>query len=330
MLVMALDEDQAASLLKHMSDNSLAKLRRAAQSLDVAELGVEEKVEAMRGFMTKRSKGNAFLGDPDDRFRKALAKAKGEAGLRRIYAEDEDGEPSEGGGMAPSAFLRSLPDEQFASALAQESPRCAAVILAEVPGSKAGRVLSLMDEEAREPVVGRMLATEKVAAEIAADVVAGFQRKLEESGASDGVNPEERRAQELAGIISALDKGAQDRVLGQVAERDPELADRVERLMFAFSDLPKVNDRSMQELARGVDPTQLALALKGAPAAIRSYFLDHMSERARERVTEESEMAGRVPMSTVELAREEVMKVARQMYRDGDLVLQMKDEQYVE
>jgi flagellar motor switch protein FliG len=55
-----------------------------------------------------------------------------------------------------------------------------------------------------------------------------------------------------------------------------------------------------------------------------------MSQRARERVEEEREMAGRVPVSEVETARDEIMKVARRMYRDGDLVVEMGDEQYVE
>ena len=55
-----------------------------------------------------------------------------------------------------------------------------------------------------------------------------------------------------------------------------------------------------------------------------------MSQRARERVDEEREMAGRVPLSQVEDAREEIMKLARKMYREGELVVEMGGEQYVE
>ena len=77
MLVMSLDEARAAELLKHMSDQSVAKLRTAAESLDVAKIGGKEKREALRDFFVKRRTGSYFLGKPDERFRRVLQQAKG-------------------------------------------------------------------------------------------------------------------------------------------------------------------------------------------------------------------------------------------------------------
>jgi flagellar motor switch protein FliG len=131
-------------------------------------------------------------------------------------------------------------------------------------------------------------------------------------------------------MLKSLDHASQDRVLAQLAERDMELAEAVEREMFSFDDLPKVGQRSMQELLRNVEVPTIALALKGAPDRIEQHFADNLSTRALERVREEREMTGRVAMSEVEQAREDLMKIARRMYREGDLMVETGEEQYVE
>jgi flagellar motor switch protein FliG len=330
MLVMSLKEEQAAALLQNMSDGSLAKLLKAAESLDVAKIGDEEKRQALHGFFVKQRKGGFFLGNADERFRKVLARAKGEEGVRQIFAGPEGAEARAEEEKSPTELVEALPEEQIASLLSNESPRCAAVVLGCLPGQKAGRVLNMIEEEHREAIVGRIITSENVPPEVAEEVMAGFKEKLEQMAPGEERASEEQRAQELAGMIATLDKESQERVLSQINERDPELAEQVERLIFGFDDLLKVSTKSMQELLRNVEVTQIAMALKGASEQIHEHFYDNMSQRARERVEEEREMAGRVPLSEVEAAREEIMKLARKMYREGDLVVEMGDEQYVE
>jgi flagellar motor switch protein FliG len=332
MVVMALGEEQAAEVLKNMSEGSLTKLRKAAETLDVSQIGDEEKRSVLRGFFVRQRRGGFFLGAPHERFRKVLVQARGEEGVRRIYAEPEpaDEEAPEQGAASPLEYIAAVPEEQIARVLAKESPRCCAVLLSNLPGQKAGRVLNLLEQEFRESVVERIISTENVPPEVCAEVLAGFRDRLEDLASGGEVPSDERRAQELAEIVVTLDKESQERALAQINERDPELAEKVERLVFGFKDLPNVAGKSMQELLRNVEVTQIAMALKGAPEEIEQHFQNNMSQRARERVQEERDMTGRVPLSEVETAREEIMKLARKMYRDGDLVVEMGDEQYVE
>ena len=328
MLVMSLKEDQAAALLKNMSDSSLAKLRKAAESLKAGHIGDEEKRQALHGFFLRQRKGGFFLGDADERFRKVLARAKGEDSIRNIYAgEAEAASPVERSALET---VLEKPEEQLASVLAAESPRCAAVLLAALPGEKSGRILNMIEEQQREAIVERLVTSENIPPEITEEVVCAFRDKLEKLGAGAEMAGEGRRAQELARIIASLDRETQEKALARINQHDPELAGKVERLVFPFDDLVKVGGKSMQELVRTVEVAHIALALKGASQQIREHFFANMSQRARERVEEEREMAGRVPLSQVEAAREEIMKLARTMYREGNLVVEMGDEQYVE
>ncbi len=328
-LVMALDDERAAELLKHVSEESLVKIRKAAESLNVAQIEDEQKRDALQGFFLKQRKGGFFLGDPKERFRRVLEKAKGAEGARRLLSMDAAAE-KEAERRSPREFLEELSEEQLASVLQKESPRCSAVLLSNLSGAKAGRVLNLLEEEAREAIVGRLVASDVPPAEVCEQIMTGFQQRVEELGETSEMASEEKRTTELAAMLATLNKDSQDRVLSQMHDRDPEMADQVERLMFGFGDLTKVSDRSMQELLRGVEVTQIAMALKGAPDRISKQFISNMSQRLQERVEEEREMTGRVPLSQVEEAREAIMKVARKMYRQGELVVEMGNEEYVE
>ncbi len=329
MLLMALEEDQAAAVLSRMSDSSVGKLCKAAESLAVARISDEEKRDALQGFVLRQRKGGFFLGDPEDRFRKVLAKARGEETSRQLFAE-----PSEEAAVleekSPLEFVTNAPEDQVAAVLEKESPRCVAVLLSRLAGSKSGRILNMLEEQLRQAVVERIVSSETVPPEIAVEVVTAFKEKLAQLGLRAEAASEEGRAEELASMIATLDKESQERVLSQIHERDPELGEMVERCLFGFEDLVKVEGKSMQQLLRNVEVPQIALALKGAPQEIQDHFYSNISQRARERVEEEREMTGRVPLSQVEQAREDIMKLARRMYREGELVVEIGEEQYVE
>jgi len=329
-LIMSLRDDQAAALLKHMSDESIAKLREAADSLSAYDIGDEERTATLGEFFTKRQSGELSMGDPAGTFRKFLVKAKGEEIARRVYAGEE---PSPGAAprqTTPLEFIESLPEAQILMVLETESPRAIATILSRLSRAKAKAILNTMEGDLKEATVERMLSSEAVPDEVAEEVLLGFKERFEEMGTSAQVVSDEKRAEEMAAVVAALDKESQEKVLGRIRERDPNMADMLERHMFDFNDLVKVDKKSLQELLRRVEVSQLALALKAAPQNVQQHILSNLSERVRERVAEEREMAGRVVLAVVTEAQWEIMKVAKQMYRDGSLAIETGEEQYVE
>ena len=328
MLVMSLGEDQAADLLKHVGQASLAKLRMAAESLNAAQIGSQQRREALRTFMQRQQEGLFALGNVEERFRKALSKAKGEEIADQIYGGKQDKTSPEDTNHL--LFLEGVPDDQLASVLEQENPCSVALLLLKLSGEKAGRVLSMIDEQARENVVERILSSDDVAQEVAQQVMLGFKEKLEAMRTDSNLASEKKGATELAGMVGTLDRASQEKVISGVQQSNPELAEKIKRLIFDFEDLVKVGNRSIQELLRRVETSQIALALKGINQDIHDHIFANLSQRARERVDEEKELAGKVPLSEAEEAREKIMSVARQMYRDGELTFEMGEEEYVE
>jgi flagellar motor switch protein FliG len=109
--------------------------------------------------------------------------------------------------------------------------------------------------------------------------------------------------------------------LEQLRQIDEPLTTRLQELMFAFEDMAKLDDKSVQAVLREVDSARLVIALKGADAALTEHFLKNMSSRAAEMLKDDMEARGPVRLSEVEAAQKEVLAVARRLADAGTIVI---------
>jgi flagellar motor switch protein FliG len=110
-------------------------------------------------------------------------------------------------------------------------------------------------------------------------------------------------------------------VLGNIRERETELADKLQRLMVVFDDLVHLEDRSIQALLRVVDRADLVLALKGASGEMRERFLKNLSSRAAQDLMEELEIATSVRKSQTREAQEKIVMAAQKLADEGVIML---------
>ena len=104
-------------------------------------------------------------------------------------------------------------------------------------------------------------------------------------------------------------------------EYDPDLAQRILDEMFVFENLLDVDDRGIQLLLREVQSDALIVALKGASAELREKVFKNMSQRAAEMLREDLESKGPVKLSEVEAEQKEILKIARRLADEGQIVL---------
>ena len=96
--------------------------------------------------------------------------------------------------------------------------------------------------------------------------------------------------------------------------------------MFTFEDLKGLDNGGMQTLLRSVDKADLALALKGAPEAIRDLVLNNMAERASKILKEDMENSGPVRLKDVDAAQARIVLIAKQLADAGDLAISMGED----
>ena len=101
-------------------------------------------------------------------------------------------------------------------------------------------------------------------------------------------------------------------LLGEIEEHDEDTANMVRALMVTWEDIPKIEDRSLQEILRTIDAGVLAKALFGADIIITEKIRSNISERAAEMVDEETSLMAEPRKKEILDAREEVVKPLRE------------------
>ena len=223
----------------------------------------------------------------------------------------------------PFLPIRSADPHILALVLEGEHPQAAAVVLSELPARRSSEVMSLLGEGVRLSIIGRMTSCETVTAEARMRIAETICSRLDDmtsGGAGEGgaVRPEQA-LRKVAVILRNLGKEVREGLLGAIEEKDSDVAEKVGNLMIIWEDVAYVVDRSMQGALRGVDTKKLALALYKADEAIIEKIRSNISERAVATVDEEASLMSSPKSEDVEDAREEIVRVLREMNEKGEL-----------
>ncbi|MET0859804.1 MAG: flagellar motor switch protein FliG [Microbacterium sp.] len=228
-------------------------------------------------------------------------------------------------------FLNTAEPSQIISLVEGELPQTIALVLAHLRPALASATMAGLADGLRTDVAECIAAMGPASPE-AVRTVAGALRVrsggvVSAGGPSDvlgGVRP-------LLDIINQSDVATERALLAGLEERDPDLAEEIRALMVTFADIVKLEQRDVQQVLRGIDPSSLALALKGATVPVIETIRANLSERNRELLDDEISNMGPVRVSQVDDARAEIVRAIRDMEADGRIVLSRAEEdQYVD
>jgi flagellar motor switch protein FliG len=134
----------------------------------------------------------------------------------------------------------------------------------------------------------------------------------------------------FAEILNHMAGGAETDVINNIKEFDAELAQRIQDEMFVFEDIMGIDDRGIQLLLREVQSETLVIALKGASDELRDKVFKNMSARASEMLRDDLEAKGPVRLSEVDTEQKGILKIARRLADEGQIMLAGKsDEKFV-
>lgn len=215
--------------------------------------------------------------------------------------------------------LATVPPLTLCAALKPESPRMIAMVLKQLPSDVSGRVLEGLPAEQRQNVFLLMAESVQVNATVVSRVM---QRLLEVCRTVDPATAEQQdpRVRSLIGILQAVEREERIRLMESLAERDPELAAQVDDLMYDYTDILRIEDRSVQKLLGQLEQKVVATALKSAPDDLRQKVLKNLSERVRLALNEEMELLTGVNASKSDQARREIANVIRSQDKEGALL----------
>ncbi|AFT71681.1 MULTISPECIES: flagellar motor switch protein FliG [Alloalcanivorax] len=319
-LLLALDEDSAAEVFRHLSAREVQDISQEMAGLK--HISHEEMHQVLEDFYDEQEQFAALNLRSTDHIRSVLVKALGQ---ERASSLLEDIFEQHAGNSGIDA-LNLMDANVVAEMIRDEHPQIIATILVHLERRQAADVLEQFDEKLRNDVVLRIATFSGVQP-------AALQELTEVLGGMlDGQNLKRSKmggVRTAAEILNLMNSSQEEAVIKTVRAHNEDLAQRIIDEMFLFENLLELDDRSIQLLLKEIDTKSLMVALKGAEEALTEKFLRNMSQRAASLLREDMEASGPIRVSQVENEQKAILQVVRRLADNGDIVLSGGDDLYV-
>ncbi len=311
-LLLALGEDAAAEVFRHLAPKEVQKL---GETMSRTRTTSRDRLQSVLDrFHTDAGDLSTLVEDTDEYIRSVLRRALGEdkAGLliERIL---------QGGDVSGIESLKWMDPQSVAELIRNEHPQIIASILVHLERDQASGVLMHLNERLRNDVMLRIATLDGIQPnalrelnDVLNKVLAGGEKlKRKKLGGT-------KAAAEILNFFGSSNETA---VLDAIREDDPDLAQNIADQMFTFEDLNRLEDRAIQLLLREIANESLIVALKGADADLRERVFRNMSQRAAETLREDLESKGPVRLSEVEAEQKEILKTVRRLADEGQIAI---------
>ncbi|HKX90726.1 MAG TPA: flagellar motor switch protein FliG [Sphingopyxis sp.] len=319
-LLMLLDESEAATILKQLDPDEVRQLAKAM--FDTANASEHQIGQALDRFVTRSRDVSALAIGADTRIRTVINEAVGNVRADNILAAVAPQRSA-----ASLEMLRWMDVDAISGLLASEHPQVGALILSVLVPDVAARAIETLDEVLQADLVLR--------AAMLTSVPAAAIEDLESVLASANVDGQRVAKQAIGGpsdvakIMKKMPKQLSERTIRALKKHDRILAQTIEEEMFIFENLRDLDKKSLSSVLRSVDAAQLAIALKGADEEMVDMCLGTMSQRAAETIRDEMAEMTMVKRIDVDDAQKSVMQIVRQMAAAGEIMIAGGGDDYV-
>lgn len=324
MLLLSIDQELSAKVLRNFSDDTVDKVTRAMQELQEMAIDRDTVRTVYASAVQRMRQGGMALGDVGGLMRTVLSRAFGEERSTDV-ARRANGDIL---AKRPFAMFEQLTAEDLANLLTEEHPQIAAVFIAHLDRKKGGEVLKHLEEDVRADLVHRVATLDRTPADVVQRVLEVMRKKVKDLGLTTLRSEPKAWIKAAASLLNNLG-GGDKAVLEKIEASDADIAVAIREQMFTFDDLQKLDKKSMQKVLAAVDSRQLSLALKAVIPPVEQAILGNLSKRAGDMVREERDNLGPTPLSDVLAAQGEILKTVRDMMDKGEIKAGSAAEQMV-
>lgn len=315
-VLLSLDKPKAARVLNHLPKDLMELVSlEIARTDDVTKAEQEQAINEFREAIDSRTvieRGSLDLAG------ELLSQSVGEEEANEIIKNIKDSLKS-----VPFGFLHKFKAEDVLNFISEEQPQTIALIMSNLPTSLAADILKDLPPDKQLDVVRRVAAMEQTSPEFVEMVEASLKNRMvslfgQKSDQVGGVPL-------VAQILNVADRTTSKNILDTMGQDSETLVEEIQRLMFVFDDIAKLDDKSIQAILKEVDNSQWAMALKGASEDIRGKILGNLSKRAAENLEEEMGYLGPARVSDVEGVQQEIVDTVRRLEEAGTITVASGD-----
>ncbi|MBI4244643.1 MAG: flagellar motor switch protein FliG [Planctomycetes bacterium] len=314
LLLVSLDKESAARLLKEMDQSITKKILKEVVGLDMNPPTKEERDEVLREYyktlQVRHTLGQGGLDYAKELLFETLPKDQAQSafeGLQKFLKG------------SPLSFLNDVDYDELAMFIQNEHPQTIALIVSQLDPRRASRLLESLPIRKQVDVVKRLSKLGNTSQDVLENIGSSLKKRFTTSSEIErqigGVGP-------VAEIMKLVPRATEKAVLDNLEEEEPDIAQQIRNLMFTFEDISKVNDRGMQVLLQSVDKQQLATALKSCSEDLKEKIFKNMSKRAQDDLKETLDLMGPVRLSDVESAQKQIISITKKLEEEGQLIIE--------
>ncbi len=310
--LLSLGKELASQVLQHLNEQEVKRISRAFMS--VSEVDRETQLAISKEFRTLMKASETLLVDGREFAKDVISGAFGDAAGEGLleYITGARKEPI-------SAIFSDIPDKILNAFIAAEHPQTVAFLMTKMNPDQAAHVLQTMTEEAQTDILIRVANLNNVKADVIDEVREVLRSQLKGSG----LNEEEEIGgpKSAADILNFVDRNNEERILTEIEEMYPDLAEQIRNLMFTFEDVKKIDDKGIQTILKEVPRDQLVIALKTASEDLRELLFKNMSQRAAQMIQEDLSAMGPVKLKDVEKVQQGIVDIVRRLEAEGKIAV---------
>jgi len=310
--LMSLGKDTASSVLQHLNEQEVKRISRAFMA--VHEVDRETQLVIIQEFLRMMKAGEKMLLDGREFAKDVISSAFGEQAGEGLleYITGARKEPI-------SAIFQDVPEKILTAFIQAEHPQTVAFLMTKMNPDQGAHTLQTLPEEAQTDILIRVANLNNVKS----DVVDEVREVLRSQLRGNGLNEEEEVGgpKAAADILNFVERANEERILTEIEEMYPDLAEQIRNLMFTFEDLKKIDDKGIQAILKEVPRDQLVLGLKTASDGLKDLLFKNVSQRAAQMIKEDLDNMGPVKLKDVEKAQQGIVDIVRRLEAEGKIAV---------
>ncbi|WP_294429575.1 flagellar motor switch protein FliG [uncultured Treponema sp.] len=308
--------DEAAKILPHLSDEQTEKIIPEIASIRYVE--PEEAKEILEEFqgLVKKAREEGGVDTARAILEKAFGTHKASVILEKT-ASQISGKPFE--------YLEGSDSDRVSLLLKDESNAVKALVLSYLNPKISAQVINSLETSDKKDVIMRLAKLTKISPEIVQRVDKALQEKMNHLATSKSDSIDGKSV--LAQILKRMSPEAEEGILNNLADGDPELGEDLRELLFTSEDIINADDRFIQDKLHNMDEEEIAYLIATKEEKFREKILGNVSENRRKSILETENFLHPMRKSDCDKATAQFFSSLRRAHEEGKLYIKGRDDE---
>jgi flagellar motor switch protein FliG len=311
-LLMALGEDLAGDVLRHLKQPEIHKVTAAMVKLEKVS---GEDVKSLTTDYEEALMDHSLVGlDGGQYMQNVLSKTHGDAKASEMMHDFLLHSSAEG-----LEAIRVMEPRTISNIVQREHPQVIAFVLASLDPDRASQVLDYIPENLQGEILYRISTMQGIHPNVVNELEEAVKNHVSRNAAGTISNVGGLKF--AAEVINRTDRTKEQRIMEHIKSIEEPIYKAIEEQLFVFEDIVQLDDRTLQSILKEVTTDVLVVALRATDQSAQDKFFGNMSTRAANIIKEEMEMRGPVRLKEVEQAQQDLIAVAKGLEQAGKITL---------